>query len=90
MSITVSLTDLLKTTTGQQEPMQFADGSPLECLLKLVTQVPALHKWFYDEHEKLKPQVWLMVNGERIYEDEFSEPLSDGDQLLIMVAILGG
>ncbi len=90
MSVTVILSDLLRRATGQQEPMQFEDGSPLECLEKLVMQVPTLHKWFYDEHEKIKPLVWLMVNGEKIYEDEFTRKLKDGDELSIMIAVLGG
>ena len=90
MSITVSLSDLLKKATGQRESIEFTDGSPLECLQQLVIQVPTLQKWFYDENENLKPQVWLMVNGERIFEDEFKKKLNDGDELSIMIAVLGG
>jgi len=90
VSVTVTLSDLLRRATGQEEPIQFEDGSPLECIQKLVMQIPALHKWFYDEQEKIKPLVWLMVNGERIYEDEYNSKLKDGDELSILIAVLGG
>ena len=90
MSVTVTMSDLLRRATGQREPVPFLAATPLECIKELVAQFPVLDKWLYDEQGKIKPQVWLMVNGERIYEDEFTRSLSDGDELSIMLAILGG
>ncbi len=90
MSVTVSLSDLLKNATGQREPMQLSASTPLECLQKMATQFPILNKWLYDESGNVKAHVWLLVNDERIYEDEFDKELKDGDYLFIMVAILGG
>lgn len=90
MSVTITMSDLLRRATGQQEPMQVSAGSSIECLEWAATQFPVLQKWLYDEQGKLKPQVWLTLNGERIYEDEFAKSLKDGDELSIMLAILGG
>ncbi len=90
MSVIVILSDLLRKATGQQEPVKVSADSPLGCVQEMANQFPILNKWLYDEKDKLKPQVWLIVNGERIYEDEFAKPLTDGDELSIMLAILGG
>lgn len=90
MSVTVTMSDLLRRATGQSEPVQVSAGSPLECVQEVANRFPILKKWLYDEGPKLKPQVWLSLNGERIYEDEFTRMLKDGDELSIMLAVLGG
>ena len=90
MSITVGMSDLLRRVAGWQEPVELPVCTPLECLKKITLQFPILNKWLYDEQDKIKSHVWLMVNDERIYKDEFAIPLHDGDHLLIMVAIMGG
>ena len=90
MSIIVSMSDLLKRATGHYEMVELSVGTPQECLQELVAQFPVLNKWLYEESGKLKPHVWLLVNDERIYEDEFDKLLNDADQLSLMVAVLGG
>ncbi len=90
MSITITMSDLLMNATGQREPVELPAGTPLECLQKLSKKLTVLNKWLYDEPEKIRPLVWLLVNDERIYEDAFTIPLSDGDHLYIMIAVLGG
>ncbi len=90
MNITITLSDLLMTATGHRESLQVRGDTPLECLGELSTLFPVLNKWLYDEPEKLKPLIWLMVNDERIYADELTKSLNDGDRLFIMVAVLGG
>ncbi len=90
MSITVAFSDLLIRATGQPDPMELPVSTPLECLRSLALQMPVLNKWLFDETDKIKPLVWMLVNDERIYEDSFTKPLSDGDHLYIMMAVLGG
>jgi len=90
MNVTLSLSDLLKNATGQREPVQLSAGTPLECLQEMADQFPILNKWLFDEPGNLKAHVWLLINDERIYEDEFANLLSDGDRLFIMIAVLGG
>ncbi|NQT71369.1 MAG: MoaD/ThiS family protein [Chloroflexi bacterium] len=90
MSVTVTMSDLLRRATGQSEPVQVSAASSLECVQEVANRFPILKKWLYDEETKLKPQVWLSLNGERIYEDEFTRMLKDGDELSIMLAVLGG
>ncbi len=90
MSVTIGMSDLLKNAIGQQKPIELPVGTPFDCLQNLIGRFPVLSKWLYDEPGKIRPHVWLLVNDERIYEDGFTEPLNDGDNLFIMVAILGG
>ena len=90
MSITASMSDILKNVTGQREPVQLFASTPLECLQEMTAQFPMLNKWLYEEPGKLKSYIWLLVNNERIYEDEFDKIMKDDDQLFVMVAVLGG
>lgn len=90
VSVTVAMSDLLRRATGQDEPVTVSVGSSMECLQELANQLPILRKWLFDGEAKLKPQVWVSVNGERIFEDEFTRPLHDGDELSVMLAVLGG
>ncbi len=53
-------------------------------------QFPKIKKWLYDKQGELRPQVWFLVNGERIYADKLTKQLNDGDELLILLAVGGG
>ncbi|MFO8011618.1 MAG: MoaD/ThiS family protein [Dehalococcoidia bacterium] len=90
MGVTVTLSDLLKSATGQREPIDVPSGTPVDCLREVVNRVPALGKWIYNDEDELKPHVWLVVNDERIYEEEYDEHLKAGDRLHIIIAVLGG
>ena len=90
MTITVTMSDLLKRLTGQFEPIVMKANTPVECAEMLVSQFPALEKWLFDENRELKSLVWLLVNDERIYKEDFDRVLNDGDQLHLLVAVLGG
>jgi len=90
VTITVTMSDLLKRLTGQSEPITMNANTPLECAELLVAQFPVLEKWLFNENRKLKSLVWLLVNDERINEDDFIMALNDGDRLHLLVAVLGG
>lgn len=90
MSVTVKVPSLLRKYTNGQELLKVPGYSPIECLHNLVVQFPSIRKWLYDKQGELRPQVWFFVNGERINADELINPLNDGDELLIMLAVAGG
>jgi molybdopterin synthase sulfur carrier subunit len=90
MSVTVKVPSLLRKYTNGQELLEVPGYSPMECLNNLVVQFPGLSRWLYDKQGELRPQVWFFVNGERINADELTNPLNDGDELLIMLAVAGG
>jgi len=90
MSVKLRIPPLLRKYTNRQELFDVTGYSPIECLDNLVLQFPGLRRWLYDKQGELRPQVWFFVNGERIYADEFTNPLKDGDELFVFLAIGGG
>lgn len=90
MPITVRLSDLLQTVIETRGPLPIEGHTPNECLRNLTARYPRLEGWLYDESGNLKRQIWVLVNGERIYANEMGKPLSEGDELTLIVAVLGG
>jgi molybdopterin converting factor small subunit len=90
MAVTVKVSSLLKKYTNGEEFVEVERGTPLECLHALETKFPAIKRWLYDKEGKLRPQFWFFVNGQKISAAELNNPLKDGDELMILLAISGG
>ena len=90
MTVRVKLPLLLSKYANGQELLEVAGYSPIECAHNLVVQFPSLRRWLYDKQGELRPQVWFFANGERISADELTNPLKDGDELFIFLALGGG
>jgi len=90
MSVKVKVSSLLRKSTNGQELVEVTGNTPLECLHSLQSKFPKMKKWLYDKKGELRPQVWFFVNGQRIYADELTNPLNDGDELFVLLAIGGG
>jgi hypothetical protein len=90
VSINVKIPSLLTKYANGQELLQVEGYSLIECTRNLVIQLPELRRWLYDEQGELRPQVWFFVNGERIYNDEFTKSLKDDDELYFLLASGGG
>ncbi|MBA7713772.1 hypothetical protein ES703_122782 [subsurface metagenome] len=95
ISVKVKIPLILRQFTNGQEVVEVPASNALECLHNLTAQFPSLRRWLYNKQGELRPQVWFFVNGERINRerinaDELTNPLRDGDELLIMLAVAGG
>ena len=90
MSVKVRISSLLRKYANGQELLEVTGYSPVECLHNLVVQFPDIRRWVYDKQGELRPQVWFFTNGERISADELTNPLKDGDELFIFLALGGG
>ena len=90
MSVTVKINSLLQKYTDGQESVEVSGANPIECLKALDLKYPKLKKWLYDKEGNLRPQMWVFVNGERLFAEELTRPLKDGDELSILLAIAGG
>lgn len=90
MSIKVRIPLLLSKYANGQELLEVAGYSPIECAHNLVVQFPDIRRWLYDKQGELRPQVWFFVNGERISAGELTNPLRDGDEIFIFLALGGG
>ena len=90
MTVKVRLSFPLRKFTNGQELVEVRGRTPRDCLRHLQARFPSTGRYLYERPGHLRPQVWLFVNGERIYEDEMARQLEDGDELFILIAIAGG
>lgn len=90
MSVKVKITTLLLKYTEGQEIVAVDGTTPVECLDEIKSRFPKMKKWLYDKNSELRPQIWLFVNGERIFTDDIDKQLKDGDEISILLAIGGG
>lgn len=87
MSVTVKLPSLLRKYTNGQELLEVTGYSPMECLTNLTAQFPSLRRWLYNKQGEVATHVLIFINGKQASVDEL---LSDGDELLILLAVSGG
>jgi molybdopterin converting factor small subunit len=90
MAVKVKVSSLLQKFTNWQECVEVEGNTPLECLHALEKQFPSIKRLLYDKQGKLRPQFWFFVNRQKISSDELNNPLKDGDELMILLAISGG
>jgi len=90
MTVKVKVSSLLRKHTNWQEFVEVEGNTPLESLHALEKQFPAVKRLLYDKQGKLRPQFWFFVNGQKINASELTNPLRDGDELMILLAISGG
>ena len=90
MSVKVKIPSILRKYANRQELLDVTGQSPIECVHNLVLQFPEMKRWLYDKQGELRPQVVFFVNGQGIYADGLTNPLNDGDELFIFLAIGGG
>ena len=90
MSVNLRVSALLRKFTNWQEVVEVRGANPIECLHDLEAQFPAIRDWLYNKQGELLPQIQFYVNGERIYSDELTNPVKDGDEVFILLAIGGG
>jgi molybdopterin converting factor small subunit len=91
MSVTVKLHSLLQHKFADgQDTFDVAAATPLDCLCEMESRFPKMKKWLYDAQGELRPQVWFFVNGEKLNPDERASPLTDGDEVMILLAVAGG
>jgi len=80
----------LQQFINKQDLIQ-VDGSTVgECLDNLIKQFPGAEKWIFDEKGRLLEHVFVFINAESAQKTDLSEPVKDGDELIIAVMILGG
>jgi molybdopterin converting factor small subunit len=90
VSVKVKIPSLLNKYANGQELLEVEGSSVMECAHNLIIQLPELKRWLYDKQGELRPQLWFFINGERIYADEFTKSLKEGDELFFLLASGGG
>lgn len=94
MTVKVKMSSLLRQLAQLAKEPDIIDVSapdPVQCMQVLVQRFPSLREWVYDSKQgRLLPQVQFFVNGHKLVAQQFTNPLKDGDELLILLAIGGG
>ncbi len=90
MKIILTMSDILARATSMQVPFHISAETPLECLRILAADNPVLSKWLFKDSGELADEIWVVVNGERIDTSELSMSMRDGDELCLLVAVMGG
>ena len=90
MSVKVRLSPVLQEFTGGREIVEATGHTTGECLDNLEVQFPGIKQKICDERGQVIAPYDIYVNGETVYPEELTKPLFDGDEMAIMVIMVGG
>jgi molybdopterin converting factor small subunit len=89
MSITVNLGGLSSFADGQTT-VKVEGNTTGQCLEELLKQLPDLKPRLFNKKGKLRKYIDIYVNRESAYPQELEKAVSDGDELHIMLLVVGG
>ena len=81
---------ILRKCLNWQESVEVTGDTPIECLRALGEQFPAIQPFIFEKNDTVRFHIWLLVNGQRIFADDYVLPLKDGDELTVILAVGGG
>lgn len=90
MSVTVKLHPYLSKFTNKQSVVQVSGRTVAECLNNLDAKFPGIKQELLNERGELNNYYDICVNLRSSQADPLSEPVRDGDELLIITVIAGG
>jgi molybdopterin converting factor small subunit len=80
----------LQNLFGGEESVDVNGRTVGECLNDLVKRYPAAGKMLFDSRGRLLNQVYVYVNAEGVNKADFTQKVTDKDELLLAVLITGG
>ncbi len=80
----------LQQLLGKPDNLTLEGHTVGQCLDDLVDRYPGAANLLFDKQGKLLKQVYVYVNAEGFNKAEFSQVVSDRDQLIIAILITGG
>ena len=93
MSIKVMIHPYLHQFTGGQDLVESTGHNVSECLDHLEAQFPGIKGQLGEKRGgsfKLFDYIDIYVNGRSAYPEELAKPLQDGDEVAIVVMMIGG
>lgn len=92
MSISVVIPSILRQYTGGEGIVKITRNSGIiysagDCLQKLAERFPGVGRKLLDNKGNVAGYVYMFVNGSKV---TAGDPLQDGDELIIMLAVGGG
>jgi len=92
MSISIVIPSILRQYTGGEGVVKITRNSVIifsagDCLKELAERFPGVGQKLFDIKGNVASYVYMFVNGSRV---ATGDPLKDGDELIIMLAVGGG
>jgi len=80
----------LQIYTENKRQHDMEGSTILECLTTLAERFPALKSRLFNDDDKVRREFFIFLNKSQVHRDDFSQPLTDGDELYISHVIVGG
>ncbi len=90
MSVKVNIHPLLYHITGDVSALEVSGNTVGECLEAMLARFPEARKVLFGKDGRLLNYVSIYVNGESAYPEELTRPVSDGDEIHVVLIITGG
>ncbi len=75
---------------GDKDSIMVEGHTVGECLQSLVRKYPEVEKLIFNKQGELLKRVFVYVNIESLYKADLSRPVSDKDEIILTVMIIGG
>ena len=89
MAIKTTLIGPFRQETGWQNTLEVEGTTPFECLKNIEARYPGIRKWIYDKDGNMWKIFQIYVNKKLIHKDEYSNPISEDDELWFMFNFIG-
>src|SRR5512141_1774376 len=90
MSTRVHLYSTLQNYTGGETIVEVNGNTVRECLNDLIIQYPNLKPVLFEDQDHLRSIVFVSVNLNSPAPEKLDKPVSPGDELYIVLVIVGG
>jgi molybdopterin converting factor small subunit len=90
MSVKINVYYFLPHLTNDQEIVEVEGNTVGECLGDFVKKFPGAREWLFEDDGELRKYLDIFVNLVETDPDDLSTPVSDGDEIHIVMHLTGG
>jgi len=90
MSVKINVYYFLPHLTNDQEIVEVEGNTVGECLGDFVKKFPGARGWLFEDDGELRKYLDIFVNLVETDPDDLSTPVSDGDEIHIVMHLTGG
>jgi molybdopterin converting factor small subunit len=90
MSVKINVYYFLPHLTNDREIVEVEGRTVGECLNDLIVQYPKAREWLFEEDGGLRKFLDIFINLEETDPDDLSTPVTDDDEIHIVMHLTGG
>ena len=90
MAVNVNLHLALQKFTGGNKYVEVSGHTVGECVRDLIETYPELESFLLDPDGKLKSHMGVYVNQQSAYTTGMDTPVNDGDEIQLVMILVGG